>query len=199
VAEDLDGDGRPELLAATSAGPRVWKRADAGWQVWSEGLPTPQVGGSDLGVAAADLDGDGSKELLVAGMAYVDHPPLRIFRRQEGGWVSWGSGLPDDEAYFDATFARLDPAGPPSIVLAGKFGVTIVTMSEPGVFRRAGRLPETGGVLNVCAGDVDGDGRDEIAAIGFRGVSVLSITDPGALRGADLANASPVVKKGGAQ
>jgi hypothetical protein len=184
VADDLDGDGRPELLAATSAGPRVWKRTDEGWRDWSERLEAPDIGGSDLAIDASDLDGEGTKELLVAGMSYSGHPSLRIFRRQEGGWVAWGQGLPDDEAYVDAAFAQLDPAGPLSIVAAGKFGVTVVSMTQPGVFQCSGRLPQTEGVLNLCAGDVDGDGRDEIAVMGSCGVQVLSLSDPRALHGA---------------
>jgi hypothetical protein len=177
--EDLDRDGRLELLAATSLGPKVWGRtADGEWEERSEGLPVPEVGGSDLGLACRDLDGDGVQELLVAGMVYPGHDPLRVFRWDGTSWSRWGTGLPVDEAYFDVTFAQLSADGPPAIVAAGKFGITVVAMDAPGTFRRVGRLAETEGVLNVCAGDVTGDGRDETAYVGFGGVRVMELAVP---------------------
>jgi hypothetical protein len=175
--QDLDGDGSAEILAVTDRGPLVWRRTEeAKWELM-EALAVPEIGGSDLAAATFDFEGDGAQELLVAGMSYEGHPPLRLFRLVEGAWQPYGS-LPEGEAFFDAVFARLDPSGPPCIVAAGKFGVNVIAMVAPGEFERRCRIAGTEGVVNVCAGDVNGDGLDEIVCVGFDGVRVLDISSP---------------------
>jgi VCBS repeat protein len=182
LAKDIDGDRSLEILAATNVGPRVWSHSKlpssapqdaSSWQDRSKGLVAPEVGGADLGIDAADLDGDGRCELLVSGMVYPGHAPLQVFRWDGDSWKPWGEGLPADEAFFDGIFAQLDGTGPPEIVAAGKYGIRIVAMTEPGRFTDRGRLDGSRGVFNVCAGDVDRDGRDEIVYVGFNGVQVL--------------------------
>ncbi len=182
---DLEDDGKLELVAATLTGVHVW-RYDPETDMFdetSDGFVAPEIGGSELAVDAADLDGDGIKELLVAGMTYEGHPALSLFRWDGAEWVSWGEGLPDDEPYFDATFARIHSTGPLSIVAAGKAGINIIDMVAPGRFERLGRIAGTVGVINVAPGDVTGDGRDEIAFVGFGGVRVLELPDLGVRNG----------------
>jgi hypothetical protein len=173
---DVDGDGRPEVLAATSAGIRLWSHdAEAGWQDRSAGLEAPEVGGTDLAVVAEDLDGDGTCELIAAGMLYPGHAPLRVFRWSGAAWESWGRGLPDGEAFFDVAVGRADPASAPLLVASGKYGVQVIDVAGPGEFRSRGRIEDTEGVLNVAVGDVDGDGRDDLLCIGFRGVQFMQL------------------------
>lgn len=174
---DLDGEGLPELIAATSLGPKVWHLEGGEWTELTEGLPTPEIGGSELSVAAHDFDGDGVRELVVAGMVYDGHPPLAIYRWDGETWSTWGDGLPTDEAFYDVGLAQLGPDTQPTIVTAGRFGINLISMTSPGVFERVGRLEDTEGVINICIGDVDADGRDEIAYVGFDGIRILSI-DP---------------------
>ena len=174
-AEDVDGDGVPELLAATSVGPRVWSfDSELVPTDRSRGLPIPEVGGTDLSIVPHDLDGDGTAELVLAGMMYEAHPPLSAFRLEDGTWIEMDAGLPDDEAVFDLAFLSLDE-DTTVLAAAAKFGISILAMPEPGRFERAGRLLETEGVLHLCAGDVTGDGRDELVTVGFGGVTVRAI------------------------
>jgi hypothetical protein len=171
---DMDGDTWNEIISATHKGPRVW-RFDAGqWQELSEGLPTPEVGGSDLGIAAYDFDQDGMQELVVAGMIYETHRPLVIYRYDGERWAEWGEGLPVGEAFFDVTLANLDGIAPPELVAAGKGGVVVCSMVEPGVFEVRGRLENSLGVIHLTAGDVNGDELDELVCVGFGGVQVLA-------------------------
>jgi hypothetical protein len=173
---DLDRDERLELIAATDVGPKVWHYEGGSYVDRSEGLFTTEIGGSVLAVDTRDLDGDGPLELLVAGMVLAGHPPLSIYRRGRDGWESWGSGLPADEAFFDAEFAELD--GRPEtveIVAAGKNGISLIAMVEEGRFARIGRVEGTKGVVSLTTGDVNGDGRDEIVYAGFDGVQVLDV------------------------
>ncbi len=191
LATDIEGDGRLELVAATSTGIRVWSHDGTAFVDRSEGLAPPAfdaeqdsyISGSDLDVLAYDFDGDGIQELLAFGMMYPGHEPVRGFKLDEHGvWRPWGSGFPQDEAVFDAELAQIDTTdavldsdgrNPPELVLACKFGVKIVSMQAPGEFVLEGRVAGTDGVVNVTAGDFDSDGRDEIVFIGFGGIRVL--------------------------
>src|SRR6185436_12427522 len=54
MMRDIDGDGHVELIATTMLGPKVWSYdAEKGFVERSEGLPTPEVGGADLGLDVA--------------------------------------------------------------------------------------------------------------------------------------------------
>src|SRR5687767_4579840 len=65
---DLDGDGRPELIAVVAGHYRVGfgLGADGGVERWTDWTAIPDWrAAADLGAAVADLDGDGRPELLV--------------------------------------------------------------------------------------------------------------------------------------
>ncbi|MCP3917066.1 MAG: VCBS repeat-containing protein [bacterium] len=180
TACDIERDGVLELVAATNEGARVWS-FDEDMQPLdrSAGLPTPEVGGSELCTAVMDLDGDGVDELLVGGMTYSDHVALQLYKLYDDEWAPWGAGLPDDEAIFDVCFATLVEGEARYVVTAGRFGISVNKMTVEGNFERVGRVVDTDGVINLTAGDVDGDGLEEIVYVGFRGVTVLHLDDLG--------------------
>ena len=183
---DLDGDERCELIAATDAGMRCWKYdPELEWVDMSEGLPRPAIGGSELAFAVEDIDGDGYAELLRAGMVYDGHPPLQAYRFEEGVWQPYGAGFPGDETYFDVRFAQLDESASREVLLAGKWGLSVLRMTAPGTFERVGRIDDTEGVINTCAADLDGDGVDEIAYVGFGGPRIYSLEDLNATSGSE--------------
>jgi hypothetical protein len=179
--EDIDGDGRVELLAATSLGPTVWRWADGTWTEDREGLPTTfgvgEISGITRGIAARDIDGDGRAELAVAGLPNGTHKPIQLFRREAERWVPFGSGLPDSESCFDVVFARLG-GGSVGMFLAGQHGVLVVRCERDGTCEVLGRIHGTEGVLNVGAGDVDGDGIDEVLAMQQRGLGLFAFDIP---------------------
>ena len=184
-AVDIDGDGAVELLAATSTGPRVWThdgtrfidRSDGIREVQSDGgAPSPYIKGSDQDLVAADFDGDGRMELVAVGMIYPGHDPVRVFKQDaDGVWHRWDEGLPQNEAAFDAEIAQLDGEGLPEILLAGRWGMQILRASSTGRFEQVGRVEDTTGIVNVGAGDFDGDGKDEVLFSGFGGIRTLEI------------------------
>lgn len=186
---DLDGDGRCELIGATSMGARVWRHSDGKWLDESKGLPVTdgvgQIGGIIRAIDAMDVDGDGSAELVVAGIPDDEHghPAVRLWKRTADGWAQWGSGLPPaGESFFDAVFARLDDKGTRGLFLAGQplgqaqlGGVLVVRVARDGACTVLGRVPGTAGVLNVAAGDVDGDGIDEVLVVGQLGLRIVKL------------------------
>jgi hypothetical protein len=173
---DVEGDGKVEIAAVTEVGLKFWRYdAERGFhEVW-EADRAPRIGGTQVGLAFHDLDGDGVQEALVSGMAAEEHDPLIIYRLEGGTWQRWGEGLPTDESFFDVAVADLGPQASPIIVTAGKFGLNVIDMLEPGKFMRRGRVAGTEGGMNVDTGDFDGDGLDEVLYIGFQGVRVLDV------------------------
>lgn len=178
---DLDGDGRVELIAATSVGAKAWHFVDGTWVDRSEGLPkTNEVGdisGIIRGIAAHDVDGDGVCELAVSCLPTAGHPPIRLFRRQGDAWAAWGRDLPSGESFFDVVFARLT-SGATGLFLAGQHGVVVVRCRPDGVCETLGRIDRTAGVLNVAAGDADGDGVDDVLVAGQLGLRLYAIEMP---------------------
>ena len=174
--EDLDGDGRDEILAVTSEGPRVWKRQGETFEPFSEGLPTPAIGGSDLAILAHDYDGDGTKELLVAGMISDGRLPMQGYRWDGQRWNPWGQGLPVDEAVFDIEFGDVDGDGAAEIVAAGYGGVVVIEHLGADTFERVARVDGTLSVVHLTTGDVNADGRDDVVCVFLgKGLRVLDI------------------------
>jgi hypothetical protein len=174
--EDLDGDGKDEILAVTSEGPRVWKRRGEAFEPFSEGLPTPAIGGSDLGILAHDYDGDGTKELLVAGMISEGRLPMQGYRWDGQRWSPWGRGLPVDEALFDIEFGDVDGDGVAEIVGAGHEGVVVIEHLGGDAFERVARVDGTLSVVHLTTGDVNADGRDDVVCVFLgKGLRVLDI------------------------
>ena len=83
LTSDLDGDGRPELVAATfKAG--LWLIAPTPIPPWRRELIDAESSGFEHACVTADMDGDGAQELYVAS---DDQKELRSYRHTEGRFV----------------------------------------------------------------------------------------------------------------
>ena len=95
AAADLDGDGRPELIAVVAGHYRVGfgLGADGAVERWTDWTAIPdRRPAADLGAAVADLDGDGRPELLVlSDGAHTIGWGLDETGRAAGGWGPWRS------------------------------------------------------------------------------------------------------------
>jgi len=81
---DIDQDGHLDVVASYYAGPRVWRGDGKGrWQAFSEGLPSPTIGGLFRGIDTADINNDGHLDLAVAN--HVNGPEV-FLNNGDGTW-----------------------------------------------------------------------------------------------------------------
>lgn len=164
--EDLDLDGDPDLLVATSDGGTLYPN-DRGFLAPHWVMPVAQAS------ALGDLDGDGLPELVAA----IDGT-LRVGRNSSTLWgTEFGSMAPDAGALplpasHALTLADVDADGDLDVIAATDAlhdGVTLRLF-----FNEGGRLRELPGglpggpvvpVTALAAGDVDGDGAVDLIAV----------------------------------
>lgn len=171
---DLDGDGRPELLACDMRQGVVLvarpSQPDAG------AIPIAQVPHPDH-VAVADMDGDGRPDLLVADLGEFypgDHEKgaVTVLRAlPSGGYAPFTiGGFP---RMADAEPVDVDGDGKLDLVVAG-FGLRLkgeidllrnrtLDWAQP-VFERA-KLDGRPGAIHVVPADIDGNGTLDIVAL----------------------------------
>ncbi|MEV7729322.1 FG-GAP-like repeat-containing protein [Streptomyces sp. NPDC087917] len=204
TAADMDGDGRPELVATERIGP------DGGMRRF-----TVAAGGTALtrtddfanfgsyGLAAGDVDGDGRDDVVTQFRALGNVPMFGVFSGVNGkldGSATWWP----ESAYqggTDAAVGDLDKDGKADIVIgrpsrefsaAGgdvavwkgrKGGITgepqkVITQSTAGVPGAAESDDRFG--YSVAIGDVTGDGNPELA-IGAPGEDIGAVVDGGSV------------------
>ncbi len=180
LAQDLDGDGRVELVVANYHDGD--NRALDSWVFWGrdggpsteDRLALPTRGAVD--VLAEDLDLDGYPELIFAG--YYESGYQGVSRIH---WSDGGTWDPESYTELDTTGAwrveapDLDDDGYPELVFTGYYSSggfvseAYVFSNQAGSFeaRPATALPSIGST-DLAIADYDGDGFDDIALGTFR-------------------------------
>jgi hypothetical protein len=155
AAGDVDGDGRPELVAASGSEVRVVRRDGTVAASFTDG------NASVTSIATADLDGDGKAEVITTEATGV----VRVFEIANDGATlreSFASGMPG--AHLAA--GDVDRDGKAEIVVgAGPGSPPLVKIYRPDgspltSFLAADPAVESG--VSVAVGDVNGDGTSDI-------------------------------------
>ena len=163
---DLDGDGRDDILVATSRGVRVFlteKEAPLHWRELSEGLPAPRVPDSITSVCAGRFRADARPQIAVCSLpdttlelARRDSIGVYAFVAERGRWEHVDSGLPRSERCHDLRAADLDGDGKLDlVVLSVESGAAIYLGDGQGAFRAKGRLRGVHGEGRLALGLVD--------------------------------------------
>ena len=157
---DLDGDGRPEIIAV-SQDYRVSVYRNDGSRWWSS-LPVSSGGGNAPwgGVSVADLDGDGSPEILYGRSVFAAHGQLKW--QASGGNV--GSTVSQNSQFSFPLAADLMGTGQQNLVLGAS------------VYTAQGSLLWQGMDGFAALADFDGDGVASIALVSSGNLSLYSRT-----------------------
>jgi hypothetical protein len=172
AAGDLNGDGRPDILAtlATGAGAGdqlVLLAGDGTGRLTASGAPIatrPDVSG----VALADLDGDGDLDALTSHEAASTFDELAVLPSAAGALAldtSYGVGT--TTLATGLAVGQLDGAGGPDalVISAGPTGgsawVASSTGSGAGLSAGAAPVPVGADPVAVALADVDGDGDQD--------------------------------------
>jgi hypothetical protein len=188
---DVNGDGRPDLLAASSCAPVNGACTNGGLSVLlgnGDGTFQPAVtyssGGYDSSsMAVRDVNGDGKLDLVVANLCPTDNSECD--NRTVDATV--GVLLGNDDGTFQPAvtsnigvfnpsgiaIADLNSDGKPDVVVGSWYaGVTVLFGNGDGAFQPAVTYSSGGyGALVVAVADVNGDGKldlvDIVPAPGF--------------------------------
>jgi hypothetical protein len=176
---DVNGDGRPEIVAGSGPGqPAEVRVFDAAGKELYRFSPFGDFNGG-ISVGAGDVDADGRAEIVVGTLA----APARI-RVFDGATQLGPTILPFPAGAAGAEVAVADVKGDgDGLVVAGEStgGSPRLSLIDPVtgsvVVAREPFGPSMNG-LRVAAGDLNRDGRDEIvAASGFGGDSLVYVFD----------------------
>jgi len=205
IAEDLTGDGKPELIIADRINNRVLVYPN---------LATPgTLDGNSFGapitfatsadpryVRARDLDGDGRPDLVTANYGTGTISVLKNIGAPgtlDAGTFATHVDIPAGTGAYDLVIQDLDGDGKPDIAVttaADSIISVFRNVATPGIldassFAPRVDLPANAQNATIVAGDLDGDGRPELIAGGTG--QIVSVyrnrATPGSLTAASFA------------
>jgi hypothetical protein len=165
VVADFDGDGRPDLAAATYDGKLVVVLGRRG------GFAAPRTVAAVVAspLVAADFDGDGKLDLAVAGEASVGV----LLGKGDGSFQPVKSSAVPPPAkpsvhWLDVVGGDVDGDGKPDLVMVYAPGSTTTLFGNgDGTFRvgPTSTLCDYDRIRAVAGGDFDGDGKLDLACV----------------------------------
>jgi alpha-tubulin suppressor-like RCC1 family protein len=186
---DLDGDGKPDVIVASSSGIAIYQNVGTNGMLSALTFAPPITislasNGVPGGFAAADLDGDGKRDLVLSD--YANNQIVVFQNVSSSGILNTGSFAAP--VYFavgavprGVVVRDLDGDGHPDIACANYSSGTVSILRHAGTFGSITTnsfvahvdLPLAGTSEFLAAGDLDGDGKPDLAVADGTGLISL--------------------------
>lgn len=171
VAVDIDGSGKPALIASCSQGPFTNGFAivftNSGFGVYGSNA-FYQLNAWPFSITAADLYGDGQTDLITANMGFNNDTPtfvgsITILTNNGTGRFSQSQELNSGSGSFMTITTDIDGDGKLDIVSGNSApSLTIFTNNGSGFFG-SNALVNTGfPCVQIAAADINGDGKPDL-------------------------------------
>ena len=182
VVGDLDGDGLPDVLVRSFAGPLdnqtaavIAKKGSDGTHLWEE-----SISGYDAGIdyqVVADLDGDGLPNVLVSTFVGLGTQTYTLIaKKMSDGADLWEESVSGSGAYTEieaAVVGDLDGDGLPDVLVQSSVGsssnrtyTVIAKKGSDGTHLWEESVSSDGGYTSIqaegVAADFDGDGLPDV-------------------------------------
>jgi hypothetical protein len=187
---DMDGDGRNDIVLATSDGAAILYQNSSG----GFGAPVLLPAGiNPQGVAVADVDGDGRPEIIVANAGYaplggVGGASVSILRQTVAGSFAASSITVPDGAVVVGV-ADLNHDGIPDIAalsvsytmpgVASQVSILLQSAATRGAFALSGTYTATAAANFMSLGDLNGDGYTDVVVNNPTSVMTQQTAAPG--------------------
>lgn len=174
VLADMNDDGKLDVVASFSDGPRVWHGDGTGhFTEASQGLPSPIMRGIYTGLEVGDINNDGMLDFAIAN--WVDGPEVYL-QQPDRSWSKTPDVFPDMlGGAVGLDLGDLDGDGNLDLVCSGRLDKTggyvrgVFALQGDGAgrfhFVPNSGLPKTGlaACAGVCLADIDQDGWLDVA------------------------------------
>jgi hypothetical protein len=199
VAEDLDRDGRKDLLALETEppqGPKRLRRFMAGPDGSFSEAPPYDVAGEPRAFRTADFNGDGLRDVAIATIDNFGITIVDILLGQADGSFRAGDELRPTRGALDLTTGDFDGDGRDDLAVALGCADAICNQGRVAAYRGLGDGsffgPIYGALFNspggrfysIGSGDFDRDGRDEIVLSTYEGITLYRVNGAGFVPGA---------------
>ena len=170
--DDLNGDGKPDLVTANHASNNVTVLLNNGNGTFAPGSAFA-VGTNPNSVAIDDLDHDGNRDLVTANYGSNN---VTVLLNNGNGTFAPGGTFAAGPTPISVAIGDLDGDGKPDLVTANhnSWNVTVLLGNGSGSFALGGTFAAAAYPTAVAIGDLNGDGKLDLA-IASCGSSVVAV------------------------